>query len=114
MVDNIPVQPVYGTGCDLIIISYLHGTDCIDKDNFPNTKIIEIRPMKCDNGGIKDGLLDFNNKSIKKRICEGYEDTINTFEPIMLLSNFLSNIEKKEKSNMLNFTKSIKNLFNSR
>ncbi|WP_055069114.1 patatin-like phospholipase family protein [Clostridium massiliamazoniense] len=114
MVDNIPVQPVYGTGCDLIIISYLHGTDCIDKDNFPNTKIIEIRPMKCDNGGIKDGLLDFNNKSIKKRIYEGYEDTINTFEPIMLLSNFLSNIEKKEKNNMFSFKKSIKNLFNSR
>lgn len=114
MVDNIPVQPVYGAGCDLIIISYLCETDCIDKDNFPNTKIIEIRSMNCDDGGVKDGLLDFNNKSIKKRINKGYEDTINIFEPIMLLSNFLNDVKREENSNIFNLKKSIKNLFNSK
>lgn len=101
MVDNIPVQPVYGAGCDLIIASCLSSVDIINRDSFPNTNIIEIKPMEGDTG-VKDGLLDFNNKSIKKRISRGYEETINLLKPIIILSNGINQLNK-EKNNIKNY-----------
>ncbi|MGL5616577.1 MAG: patatin-like phospholipase family protein [Sarcina sp.] len=106
MVDNTPIQPVYGAGCDLIIISYLSKEDSINRENYPNTNIIELKPLES-NQGIMNGLLDFNNKSIKKRISKGYEDTLNLIEPIILLSNEI----QSEKDKKYSFLDGIKNSF---
>ncbi|MGL4453496.1 MAG: patatin-like phospholipase family protein [Sarcina sp.] len=87
LVDNIPVQPLYGEGCDLIIVAYL-GRECvINKGDYPNTKIIEIFPSYMEEGVLK-GTLNFSQEILKSRIRRGYDDTINALEPIMELTMF--------------------------
>lgn len=107
MVDNLPIQPVYGAGCDLIIVCSLNSAECINRDNFPSTSIIEVKPTDCDNG-VLNGLLDFNNKNIKKRINKGYEDTINLIYPIIKLADVITNEKKTGIFN--NFKTSLKNI----
>ena len=87
VVNNIPIQPLYGEGCDLIIIAHLNKEGMINKDDYPNTKIIEIFPSYMEEGMIK-GVLNFSQETLKSRIRRGYEDTINALSPIMELTLF--------------------------
>ena len=82
MADNVPVQPVYGENCDMIIVVHLSKDSHINKMLFPNTKIIEIYPSVMEEG-VLDGILDFVPESAEKRIKLGYSDTINYLKPIM-------------------------------
>ena len=59
----------------------------INKDDYPNTKIIEIFPSYMEEGMIK-GVLNFSQETLKSRIRRGYEDTINALSPIMELTLF--------------------------
>ncbi|MGM9973976.1 MAG: patatin-like phospholipase family protein [Clostridiaceae bacterium] len=82
MVDNIPVQPVYGEGCDIIFILHLNNETIIDRNLYPNSRIIQIVPSSTQ-GGVFSGVLDFSRESIKKRIAVGYEDTMNLIAPLL-------------------------------
>ena len=56
IVDNVPIQPVYGEGCDVIIVVKLSVDSYIDIEKYPNTKIIEINfePEGADLRGMMD------------------------------------------------------------
>jgi len=82
MVDNVPVQPLYGEGCNIIFVVQVSRESSIHKSNFPNARIVEIIPSS-EQGGVFSGVLDFTPEGVKKRIVTGYEDTINLIEPIL-------------------------------
>lgn len=107
LIDNIPVQPLYGDGCDIIIVAHLSKEFPINRNDFPNSKIIEIFPSYMENGIMK-GTLNFETDIIKGRISRGYEDTKNLLEPILELFLFKENEEKKSKYKWID---NFKNLF---
>ena len=94
--DNTPVQPVYGEGCDFIIVVLLATDDTIDKSLYPNARIIEIGPKK-DYEGVLKGTLNLDAPAKKKRIKHGYEDTMALLEPIfgMYRGLYLLELEKR-------------------
>ena len=91
MVDNIPVQPVYGGGCDIIFIAHLNNESIVDRRRYPNTRIIQIAPSSAP-GGVFTGVLDFSRESIKKRIALGYEDTMNLIAPLLEIGSYKTKI----------------------
>ena len=82
MVDNMPIQPLYGEGFDIIFAVHLQREFNIDRNKFPSARIIDIIPSS-EQGGVFTGTLDFSHESVKKRIITGYEDTMNLIEPIL-------------------------------
>lgn len=95
MVDNTPIQPVYGENCDIIIVVHLVKDSYINKSLYPNTKFIDIIPNSIDEGVI-DGILDFTLDGARKRIKQGYYDTINYLSPIIELSMSLGKDAEEE------------------
>ncbi|MGL4742430.1 MAG: patatin-like phospholipase family protein [Sarcina sp.] len=94
VVDNVPIQPLYGEGCDIIIVAHLSRDININREDFPNTKIIEIVPSFMEEGMIK-GTLNFSKESCKSRMVRGYDDTKRILEPIIELALFCSESEKR-------------------
>lgn len=92
--DNIPVAPLLYQKLDGIIIIHLSKNSIgIDNDNI---KIYEVFPSN-DLGGMINGTLDFDNRTINKRILMGYEDTIKALRK--LGDNlFRISIKNKEKA----------------
>ncbi|MGL5150565.1 MAG: patatin-like phospholipase family protein [Clostridium sp.] len=88
IVDNTPIQPVYGENCDIIIVVYLSKDSKIDRTLYPNTQIIEIKPQNLDES-VLDGTLNLDDIAKKRRIREGYDDTINMMRPICSLVNLV-------------------------
>ncbi len=93
LADNIPIQPVYGEGCDIIIVVLLSKDARIDRELYPNTHIIEIYSRNL-NENIINGTLNLNEEAKRNRIREGYEDTIRLMQPIMKMSEYI--IKKEE------------------
>ncbi|GFP78506.1 patatin-like phospholipase family protein [Clostridium fungisolvens] len=87
MCDNLPIQPLYGDGCDIIIAVNLSLVSEVDRAAFPNAKIIEIIPSEMDEG-VLSATLDFTPNGARKRIKQGYDDTKNLFEPIIELTKY--------------------------
>lgn len=71
--DNVPIQPVYETGVDTIIVVHLDQDKQVDKTKYPNSRIIEIVPQD-DLGGITNGMLDFKSENAVWRMERGYLD----------------------------------------
>lgn len=109
IVDNVPIQPVYGENCDIIIVVHLARESNIDKRVFPNTYIIEILPTVME-VGLFEGTLDFSVDMSRKRMQIGYDDTMNIIKPIMELTRFIDNSEKEDSKSKLRFKDKIKNL----
>lgn len=42
--DNMPIQPLYGEGFDIIFAVHLQREFNIDRNKFPNARIIDIIP----------------------------------------------------------------------
>lgn len=103
--DNVPIQPLYGEGCEIIIIAHLNKDFIVKKEDFPNTKIIEIFPSFMEDGVIK-GLLNFSTDTLKRRMQRGYDDTMNTLGPIIDLALFCNVVDKRE-NKILKFIKNI-------
>lgn len=82
LVDNVPIKPVYDSGCDIIIVVYFNKEERVDKSLFPNAKIIEILPSK-NMGGWLVGTLDFSRQTSLERILEGYKDVLKLFKGIV-------------------------------
>ena len=110
MTDNVPIQPVYGEDCDIIIVVPLELNFKVNRALYPNSKIIEITPSEMEEGFI-DGALDFTKDNSIRRIKLGYEDTINQLRPIMDIAlmieenNKNKEIEKRKKKMFFNIIK---------
>ena len=101
LMDNTPIQPVYGEGCDIIIVVLLSKDIRVDRSLYPNTKIIEIYPKELEENVI-DGVLNLDINAKKNRINHGYNDTKNLLEPIMNLGiNILEKEKKREESSTI-------------
>jgi NTE family protein len=81
LTDNVPVKPLYDTGCDIIIVIYFDKRKRIDKSLYPNSKVIEMLPSK-DLGGWLRGTLNFSKHDAIDRILEGYKDGITIFSEV--------------------------------
>lgn len=90
--DNVPVKPVYDTGVENIIVVHLNQEEAINKEKFPETKIIEIVPRE-DLGTALTGTLDFSPEGVERRIKLGYEDAKNIVQP--LVDTILMTVEKQ-------------------
>lgn len=80
--DNIPIDPIYETGVEHIFVVHLSRDSIIDKDKYPNSKIIEIVPS-IDLGNALTGTLDFTPDGSAKRIEQGYADAKRTLQPMV-------------------------------
>ncbi|EOU1681779.1 patatin-like phospholipase family protein [Clostridium perfringens] len=117
MVDNTPIQPVYGEGCDLIIVVHLSKEGTVDRSLYPNAQIIEIVPKSLDDSMI-NGTLNLNIDAKRLRAQQGYEDTMNLMRPIISLAKTSFESEMNEKNPILyrlfNSFKGIKEKFSER
>jgi NTE family protein len=73
--DNVPVKPLVDLGCDVIVVIHLHRIFFINKNNYPNTKFIEIRHWRS-----LGGVLNFDQQQAQKRFDLGYEDAMKVFK----------------------------------
>lgn len=98
--DNIPIQPVYGENCNIIIVVLLSKEVQVDRTIYPNSKLIVISPENLDENTIT-GTLNLNTDAKRIRIIEGYNDTINKLEPIKELFEYISKEEEERKNPIL-------------
>lgn len=94
--DNTPIQPVYGEGCDFIIVVLLSRNVEVDRSLYPNAKIIEISP-KAGDEGMLSGTLNLDAEAKRKRINQGYYDTKELIEPILDMAKLTHRIEFEDK-----------------
>lgn len=80
--DNVPVQPVYETGVENIIVIHLDREGTLDRSLYPNANIIEVIPQS-DLGGPLTGTLDFTSTGSSWRIEQGYQDIERVFGPMI-------------------------------
>ncbi|MEG2935342.1 MAG: patatin-like phospholipase family protein [Clostridium sp.] len=97
LVDNTPIKPLYDEKCDIIIAVLLSKEAKIERELFPNAKIISIVPSIMENK-VLEGLLNLDEEAKDKRIERGYEDTKNLLEPIFTLAihQYKEKLEKEE------------------
>lgn len=100
MVDNTPIQPVYGEGCDLIIVVHLSKEGNVDRSLYPNAQIIEVIPKSLDDSMI-NGTLNLDGGAKRLRTQQGYDDTMNLLEPIITLARKSYENEMSEKNPLL-------------
>ena len=98
--DNIPIQPVYGENCNIIIVVLLSKEVQVDRTLYPNSKLIVISPENLDENTIT-GTLNLNTDAKRIRIIEGYNDTINKLEPIKELFEYISKEEEERQNPIL-------------
>lgn len=98
--DNIPIQPVYGENCNIIIVVLLSKEVQVDRTLYPNSKLIVISPENLDENTIT-GTLNLNTDAKRIRIIEGYNDTINKLEPIKELFEYINKEEEERKNPIL-------------
>ena len=98
--DNIPIQPVYGENCNIIIVVLLSKEIQVDRTLYPNSKLIVISPENLDENTIT-GTLNLNTDAKRIRIIEAYNDTINKLEPIKELFEYISKEEEERKNPIL-------------
>lgn len=80
--DNVPIKPVYDTGVENIVVVHLSRETIIDREQFPNAKIIEIVPGE-DLGSALTGTLDFSPDGASHRLNQGYEDAKRIMQPMI-------------------------------
>ena len=79
--DNVPVQPVYDEGCNLIIVVHLDRNYVLDANKFSDAQLVEIIPQEYQ-GGCISGTLNFTVEGAKRRIDQGYKDALHILKPI--------------------------------
>ena len=118
--DNVPIAPVYNMGVEYIIVVHLSQEALVDKEQFPDSEIIEIVPRE-DLGDAISGTLDFSPEGASYRLKLGYEDAKRIMQPMvdmitmtvvnqrMLIAAHQKNLEfEKKRQALLNKEKEIK------
>ena len=76
----------FGAGCNMVIVTHLSDGSLWDRQAFPDTTILEIRPRKrlkyAGDGGNSGGLLSFTSAHTDAWRQQGYEDTMLAMEHI--------------------------------
>ncbi|WP_300385229.1 patatin-like phospholipase family protein [Clostridium sp.] len=98
--DNLPIQPLYGEGCNIIIVVSLSKENRVNRSLYPKTKIIEIY-SKSLNENIINGTLNLDEEAKKNRIKEGYLDAMNILLPIIEMTQYIIQVDEKEKNPFL-------------
>lgn len=80
--DNVPIAPIYDMGVENIIVVHLNQETLVDKEQFPNSKIIEVVPRE-DLGDAISGTLDFSPEGASYRLQLGYEDAKRIMQPMV-------------------------------
>lgn len=81
-----PQTPLVDAGCNMVIVTHLSDGSLWDRQAFPVTTILEIRPRKrlkyAGDGDNSGGLLSFTLAHTDAWRQQGYEDTMLTMEHI--------------------------------
>lgn len=80
--DNIPIQPVYETGVEYILVVHLSQDSPVDRICYPNARLLEVIPQR-DLGGPIDGTLDFTASGAKWRMEQGWKDMEKILSPFV-------------------------------
>lgn len=97
--DNVPIKPIYDMEIEYIIVIHLKQDNLINKDAYPNSKIIEIIPS-LDLGNTLTGTIDFTSDGLIKRLELGYEDAKRILQP--MIDMLYLNAEKQMILNTIN------------
>jgi len=81
--DNIPLTPLVANGCDKAIVVNLNRFDYLERDKYPELKIIEIKHSR-----LLGSVLKFDSERCRQLYELGYEETKKTIDPL-ILSDFL-------------------------
>ncbi|SFB19607.1 MULTISPECIES: patatin-like phospholipase family protein [unclassified Bacillus (in: firmicutes)] len=114
--DNIPIQPLYDHGCDFIFVIHLNQSEMIDVKKYPKAQIVEIVPQDSQ-GGFINGTLDFTPSGSRRRMEQGYQDTIRILNPIFDMASTQLNVANrlyKLKASELSFNAKRRELLNER
>jgi len=98
--DNLPVQPLYGEGCNIIIVVSLSRENRVNRALYPKTKIIEIYSKNL-NENVINGTLNLDEEAKKNRIKEGYLDTMDILLPIIEMTKYIVKVDEEEKNPFL-------------
>lgn len=80
---NTPVKPLVEAGYDNIIVVHLCDGSAWDRNQYPNTNIIEIRPRNpLARGNALADVLGFDHKRIQSWIQQGYEDSMHCLRAV--------------------------------
>ncbi|MDV4152072.1 patatin-like phospholipase family protein [Clostridium sp. AL.422] len=102
-VDNIPINPLRGYNCDIIIVVHLSYKNRIDRKGFDSTNIIEIypsSPLEILNG---IGTINIKKETIENSMELGYRDAMVILAPMIInilkRKSIKSLIEKNNENN---------------
>ncbi|MEL9060461.1 phospholipase [Escherichia coli] len=80
------MTPLVDAGCNMVIVTHLSDGSLWDRQAFPDTTILEIRPWKrlkyAGDGGNSGGLLSYTSAHTDAWRQQGYEDTMLAMEHI--------------------------------
>lgn len=79
---NTPITPlIENENCSHIIVTHLQDGSFWDRNRFPETTILEIRPRGIGRKGLLD-MLSFERDTILEWMEQGYEDAKASIEPV--------------------------------
>lgn len=67
LTDNLPIRPVYDTGCDVIFVVMLERDTWLNPKQFPNARLVPIAPRE-------DPGHPLHFRSVTEKIAKGYDD----------------------------------------
>jgi len=79
--DNVPIKPLYDIGIRNFLVVHLSRDSIIEKDFYPDARILQIVPKE-NQGDLMEGTLDFSSEGARRRIEQGYNDTLRVLEPL--------------------------------
>ncbi len=80
---NTPVKPLVEAGYETIIVVHLNDGSAWDRNQYPDTNIIEVRPgASIARGNMATDLLGFDHSRINSWIEQGYEDSMHSLRRV--------------------------------
>ncbi len=95
---NTPITPlIEHEKCTHIIVTHLQDGSFWDRNSYPDTTILEIRPRGIGRKGLRD-MLSFERGTILQWMEQGYEDAKASIEPVADgLAAFSNSLESQRK-----------------
>lgn len=105
---NTPITPLIEAGCKEIIVVHLSDGSLWSRHDYPDTKIIEIRPqapLVSQDGLLAAGkaALGFDSENIERLMSQGYFDTKHCIGRVIAAGETLAHLRKTENLMQGNF-----------